>query len=142
MKFGAVRSIGPTTPPAHYERRNVTVREYEPNDGETPSIHPTADRPPIRKRIASFDIIGLFLIGATWVLFIVTFAVAGGQRAWSHCRYTPLAVVLAVLLASSVAQQAFSVLTTPSSRASAAYTIHLGSIQHASAVLKRLSDIV
>lgn len=82
-----------------------------------PSLRFASERRPIRERLARIDSLGLFLIGATWVLFTLAFTTAGGQWAWSDGRAIALLTVFAALLVSSVAQQSFSILTTPAARA-------------------------
>ncbi|KAK3900791.1 major facilitator superfamily domain-containing protein [Staphylotrichum tortipilum] len=81
-----------------------------------PDIHPVKDKT-IRERIAHFDFLGLFLVGATWVLFTVAFSVGGADWAWNDGRTITLIVLFAVLFVASAAQQYWSVLTTPATRA-------------------------
>ncbi|KAL2021886.1 hypothetical protein VTK56DRAFT_6481 [Thermocarpiscus australiensis] len=88
-----------------------------------PSLHFSSDKLPIRERIARFDFLGFVLIGATWILFTVSFTLAGGRWPWSDGRTIALLVVLGILLLASIAQQTFSILTTPSNRAFPAHLL-------------------
>ncbi len=81
-----------------------------------PAIHPVKGKT-IRERIAHFDFLGLFLVGATWVMFTVAFSVGGADWAWSDGRTITLIVLFGVLLVASVAQQYWSVFTTAAARA-------------------------
>ncbi|KAK4038093.1 putative HC-toxin efflux carrier [Parachaetomium inaequale] len=82
-----------------------------------PSLRFNPNPPPLRERIARFDFLGLLLIGATWILFTVTFTLAGAQQPWSSPTTTTLLVLFGVFLIASLTQQSLSLLTTPSTRA-------------------------
>ncbi|GAB1318029.1 Putative HC-toxin efflux carrier TOXA [Madurella fahalii] len=82
-----------------------------------PALRFAPHKTPIRERIARIDFLGLFLIGATWVLFTVAFTVAGGPWPWSDGRTIAVLTVFAVLLVCSVAQQSLCIFTTPAARA-------------------------
>lgn len=78
---------------------------------------------PIRTRLARFDILGLTLIGATWILFTITFTLAGSQQPWSAPASITLLVLFPLLLLLSIAQQRLSLFTTPSTRAFPAHLL-------------------
>ena len=81
-----------------------------------PSIHPDTGKT-VRERLAHFDFLGLFLVGATWVLFTVAFSVGGADWAWSDGRTIALIVLFGVLFIATALQQYFLVFTTPANRA-------------------------
>lgn len=81
-----------------------------------PSIHPDTGKT-VRERLAHFDFLGLFLVGATWVLFTVAFSIGGAEWAWSDGRTIALIVLFGVLFIATALQQYFAVFTTPETRA-------------------------
>jgi len=81
-----------------------------------PSCKPDAGKT-VRERLGHFDFLGLFLIAASWVLFTVSFSIAGGVWAWSDGRSIALVVVWGVILVVTVLQQYFTVLTSIAYRA-------------------------
>ncbi len=81
-----------------------------------PSLHPV-DGKSVRRRLASFDVVGLALIVGVWVTFTVVFTMAGGPWAWNDGRTIALLVVFGVLLVATVLQQYFAVFTTLEARA-------------------------
>ena len=81
-----------------------------------PSIHPETGKT-VRERLANFDFLGLFLVGATWVLFTVAFSIGGAEWAWSDGRTITLIVLFGVGVIATALQQYFLVFTTAATRA-------------------------
>jgi MFS family permease len=88
-----------------------------------PALRFNPTPPLFRARLARFDLLGITLIGATWILFTITFTLAGSQQPWSAPGSIALLVLSPLLLLASIAQQHFSLLTTPATRAFPAHLL-------------------
>jgi MFS family permease len=81
-----------------------------------PSIH-NKKGVSIRDRIVHFDFLGLALVAAVWILFTVSFTVAGATWAWSDGRTIAVLTVFGVVVLATVLQQYFTVFTSLQTRA-------------------------
>lgn len=86
-----------------------------------PAIHPMKGVS-IRTRLASIDFVGLTLGAGTWTSFLLAFTMAGSQWPWKDGRTIATFVVFGMVLVLYMAQQTFSIFTSPEKRA---FPVHL-----------------